>query len=90
MLLAIPGLAGGEEASLPGFGKFKVKETPERDGRNPTCCAPNAASAAPQVAPSIEELSIAGKSLGNGVKQVLDRRGDQKSPPPSISRATTH
>ena len=21
--------------SLPGFGKFKVKETPEREGRNP-------------------------------------------------------
>lgn len=24
------------ETSLPGFGKFKVKETPERDGRNPS------------------------------------------------------
>jgi DNA-binding protein HU-beta len=21
---------------LPGFGKFKVKETPEREGRNPS------------------------------------------------------
>jgi DNA-binding protein HU-beta len=28
--------ANGEEISLPGFGKFKVKETPERGGRNPT------------------------------------------------------
>jgi len=28
--------ANGEEISLPGFGKFKVKETPEREGRNPT------------------------------------------------------
>jgi DNA-binding protein HU-beta len=28
--------AKGEEISLPGFGKFKVKETPEREGRNPT------------------------------------------------------
>ena len=28
--------ASGEEISLPGFGKFKVKETPEREGRNPT------------------------------------------------------
>jgi DNA-binding protein HU-beta len=28
--------ANGEENSLPGFGKFKVKETPEREGRNPT------------------------------------------------------
>ena len=27
--------AGGAEVSLPGFGKFKVKETPEREGRNP-------------------------------------------------------
>src|SRR5271165_4515817 len=25
----------GEEISRPGFGKFKVKETPEREGRNP-------------------------------------------------------
>jgi DNA-binding protein HU-beta len=29
-------LAAGEEVSLPGFGKFKVKATPERDGRNPS------------------------------------------------------
>ena len=28
--------ASGEEISLPGFGKFKVKDTPEREGRNPT------------------------------------------------------
>jgi hypothetical protein len=28
-------LAGGAEVSLTGFGKFKVKETPEREGRNP-------------------------------------------------------
>ena len=27
--------ASGEEISLPGFGKFKVKETPEPKGRNP-------------------------------------------------------
>lgn len=25
----------GNETSLPGFGKFKVKDTPERDARNP-------------------------------------------------------
>lgn len=24
------------EPRLPGFGKFKVKETPEREGRNPS------------------------------------------------------
>jgi DNA-binding protein HU-beta len=27
--------ASGAEVSLPGFGKFKLKETPEREGRNP-------------------------------------------------------
>lgn len=26
----------GAETSLPGFGKFKLKETPARDGRNPS------------------------------------------------------
>jgi len=25
----------GNETSLPGFGKFKVKDTPEREARNP-------------------------------------------------------
>jgi len=25
----------GEEISLPGFGKFKVKDSPARQGRNP-------------------------------------------------------
>ncbi|WAP66805.1 HU family DNA-binding protein [Jiella pelagia] len=25
----------GEETSIPGFGKFKVKDVPARDGRNP-------------------------------------------------------
>ena len=28
--------ANGEELSVPGFGKFKVKDTPERQGRNPS------------------------------------------------------
>lgn len=27
--------ARGEEISLNGFGKFKVKDSPEREGRNP-------------------------------------------------------
>ncbi len=26
---------GGDETNVPGFGKFKVKETPAREGRNP-------------------------------------------------------
>ncbi|ULJ74192.1 HU family DNA-binding protein [Rhizobium gallicum] len=25
----------GAETSIPAFGKFKLKETPERDARNP-------------------------------------------------------
>ena len=29
------GAAAGEEISLNGFGKFKVKDSPEREGRNP-------------------------------------------------------
>jgi DNA-binding protein HU-beta len=33
---AIAGAASkGEEVSLSGFGKFKVKDTPAREGRNP-------------------------------------------------------
>ena len=27
--------SSGAETSIAGFGKFKVKETPEREGRNP-------------------------------------------------------
>ena len=26
---------GGAEVTLPGFGKFKVQDRPEREGRNP-------------------------------------------------------
>jgi len=26
----------GEEVSIPGFGKFKVKDSPAREGRNPS------------------------------------------------------
>ena len=29
-------VATGEEVSLNGFGKFKLKDTPERRGRNPS------------------------------------------------------
>ena len=31
----IAAAAEGGEVSLPGFGKFKVKDSPEREGRNP-------------------------------------------------------
>ncbi|MBU3076309.1 HU family DNA-binding protein [Sphingomonas quercus] len=30
----------GEEVSINGFGKFKVKESPARDGRNPATGEP--------------------------------------------------
>jgi DNA-binding protein HU-beta len=34
---AITGAAvNGEEVSIAGFGKFKVKDSPARDGRNPS------------------------------------------------------
>jgi DNA-binding protein HU-beta len=32
--------AKGDEISIPGFGKFKVKNSPARDGRNPATGAP--------------------------------------------------
>jgi len=28
--------AAGEEVNLPGFGKFKTKDAPAREGRNPS------------------------------------------------------
>lgn len=28
--------ASGAETSIPGFGKFKIKDTPAREGRNPS------------------------------------------------------
>ena len=31
----IDAAAGGDEVSLPGFGKFKVQDRPARTGRNP-------------------------------------------------------
>ncbi len=30
----------GEEVNFPGFGKFKTKESPAREGRNPSTGAP--------------------------------------------------
>jgi len=38
--------AKGDEVSVPGFGKFKVKDSPAREGRNP------ATGAAMQIAAS--------------------------------------
>ncbi|MGY3614026.1 HU family DNA-binding protein [Bradyrhizobium sp. USDA 10063] len=35
----------GTETSIAGFGKFKVKDTPAREGRNPSTGAPIAITA---------------------------------------------
>lgn len=40
----------GEETSIPSFGKFKVKETPEREGRNPATGATIKIAAAKKLA----------------------------------------
>lgn len=42
--------AKGEEVSLNGFGKFKVKDTPAREGRNPSTGATIQIAAARKVA----------------------------------------
>nr|WP_314256873.1 HU family DNA-binding protein [uncultured Devosia sp.] len=36
MKAIVDAAVAGEEVSLPGFGKFKVKASPEREGRNPS------------------------------------------------------
>ncbi|MFT4053619.1 MAG: HU family DNA-binding protein [Novosphingobium sp.] len=47
IFIAIAGAAAkGEEISLNGFGKFKVKDTPEREGRNPATGEPMTIKAA--------------------------------------------
>ncbi|MBD8689486.1 HU family DNA-binding protein [Rhizobium skierniewicense] len=40
----------GNETSLPGFGKFKVKATPEREARNPATGATIKVAAARKLA----------------------------------------
>ena len=42
--------AKGEEVSLTGFGKFKVKATPAREGRNPATGATIQIAAAKKIA----------------------------------------
>ena len=32
---AVLAAVAGAETSIPGFGKFKIKDTPEREARNP-------------------------------------------------------
>lgn len=52
----------GEEVSLNGFGKFKVKDSPAREGRNPST------GAVMQIAAS-KKLSFA---AGKAVKEKLN------------------
>ena len=40
----------GAETSIPSFGKFKLKETPEREGRNPATGATIKIAAAKKLA----------------------------------------
>lgn len=40
----------GAETSIPGFGKFKVKDTPEREARNPATGATIKVAAAKKLA----------------------------------------
>ena len=40
----------GAETSIPGFGKFKVKDTPAREGRNPATGATIQIAAAKKIA----------------------------------------
>lgn len=60
----IAAVAKGEEVSLNGIGKFKLKETPERQGRNPA---------------SGEAITIAAqrKLTFAPAKQVRDRLNDR-------------
>jgi DNA-binding protein HU-beta len=51
MIAAITEAAiAGNETSLPGFGKFKVKDTPEREARNPATGATIKVAAARKLA----------------------------------------
>lgn len=47
----------GAETSIPSFGKFKVKETPEREGRNP------ATGATIKIAAAKKRAFMPGKAL---------------------------
>ena len=42
--------AKGEEVSVPGFGKFAIKDRPERQGRNPATGEPMTIAASKKVA----------------------------------------
>jgi DNA-binding protein HU-beta len=53
----------GDETSLPGFGKFKVKDSPAREGRNP------ATGAALKIAASRKLTFVPAKAL----KDVLNK-----------------
>lgn len=45
----VAAVANGGEVTLPGFGRFKSKETAARDGRNPRTGAPMKIAASKKV-----------------------------------------
>jgi DNA-binding protein HU-beta len=58
----IAAASSGNEVSLPGFGKFKVKETAAREGRNPS-------TGEPMKIPASKKLTFA---PAKAVKEMLN------------------
>lgn len=60
----------GAETSLPGFGKFKVKDSPAREGRNPSIGATIAIAASKKLtftpAKAIKDLLNGGAASTDG------------------------
>lgn len=62
--------ASGAETSLPGFGKFKVKDSPAREGRNPSTGATITIAASKKLAftpaKAIKHVLNGGAAPGHG------------------------
>ena len=52
---------GGDEVNVPGFGKFKIKDVPAREGRNP------ATGVAIKIAASRKLTFVSAKALKNAL-----------------------
>lgn len=59
--------AAGEETSIPGFGKFKVKETAEREGRNPATGETVTIAAAKKAAHACQGIEGCVEGLSSGL-----------------------
>jgi len=55
----------GNESNIPGFGKFKVKDTPAREGRNPST------GATIQIAASRKLTFSPAKALKDALKRLI-------------------